>query len=555
MEHEKEMKAFLSNEVDLNETRRDRLTKGVQAVTDALSDLTCYEKYEMQGSFALDTIIKPVDDNDEYDADITLMMEHDPVTYPSPKSYIEGVFEHLKENGTYKEKVFRKTRCVRINYEGDCHLDLVPCVKRYGELWICNWETNDWEITDGTGYREWFMQQNSLTASNLRKAIQLIKFLRDHKNTFTAPSIILTTLLGREVYNNDTSETYNTIAGTLRILSKRVGEFLENNPDIPVIANPVLDSETFSSPTDERHWNKTQYKNFRKQFLSLAERIDKAVEETDPEESIKKWQALFGNKFASGHTRNNNSVQTLLVPSPTFSTKVSPRKPYSVASINSSLDQYSPGSRVIYDDQAIRDAKNIFPKLEYDNHSQIIRGEISFAGYYESDQKGSTDIEIGGIGALPHRRLLLNFIEDTFDIQIDLATKETNKFTHLPTIRETKGRIISILQKLNCSLADLHIFDDHSFCLGIQNSPNTKISIAIFLQKWVIPFLYRLSYTEKFGLKAAQNNLWSEYSHGQTGIEEYNSEVNRKNPRNSPCPCGSGKKYKHCHINDLPFDS
>jgi preprotein translocase subunit SecA len=24
-------------------------------------------------------------------------------------------------------------------------------------------------------------------------------------------------------------------------------------------------------------------------------------------------------------------------------------------------------------------------------------------------------------------------------------------------------------------------------------------------------------------------------------------QLNKKIPRNSPCPCGSGKKYKYCH--------
>ncbi|HAQ36539.1 MAG TPA: hypothetical protein DCQ53_14430, partial [Alphaproteobacteria bacterium] len=30
-------------------------------------------------------------------------------------------------------------------------------------------------------------------------------------------------------------------------------------------------------------------------------------------------------------------------------------------------------------------------------------------------------------------------------------------------------------------------------------------------------------------------------------IDPKNPETWGKVPRNSPCPCGSGKKYKHCH--------
>ena len=32
----------------------------------------------------------------------------------------------------------------------------------------------------------------------------------------------------------------------------------------------------------------------------------------------------------------------------------------------------------------------------------------------------------------------------------------------------------------------------------------------------------------------------------ETMSEEFNSFPNKKVRRNSPCPCGSGKKFKHC---------
>ena len=33
----------------------------------------------------------------------------------------------------------------------------------------------------------------------------------------------------------------------------------------------------------------------------------------------------------------------------------------------------------------------------------------------------------------------------------------------------------------------------------------------------------------------------------QTTKKVNTSFISKKIPRNSPCPCGSGKKYKHCH--------
>ena len=38
----------------------------------------------------------------------------------------------------------------------------------------------------------------------------------------------------------------------------------------------------------------------------------------------------------------------------------------------------------------------------------------------------------------------------------------------------------------------------------------------------------------------------SDIKNSETMSEEFNSFPNKKVRRNSPCPCGSGKKFKHC---------
>ena len=46
-----------------------------------------------------------------------------------------------------------------------------------------------------------------------------------------------------------------------------------------------------------------------------------------------------------------------------------------------------------------------------------------------------------------------------------------------------------------------------------------------------------------------------EYSHGDLGLREYLDEMLRiagNSPsRNRPCPCGSGSKYKRCHLDEV----
>ena len=328
MKHEQMFKDFLTEEVNLNMTRRNILNDHVTAVTKALDDLEGYRSFEKQGSFALGTIIKPKDSNDEYDADLTILMDNNSTIYSSPKSYIEGVYDYLKRNGTYKDKIKRKKRCVRVNYNDDCHLDLVPCVKYQDSLWICNWETDQFEITDGTGYREWFLQKNSQTDGNLRRVVRLVKFLRDHKNTFTAPSIILTTLMAQEVSPGESSENFKTIPDTLDILTTGVSNFLKNNSTIPIILNPALPIEEFSSPTQNRHWNETQYKNFRTQFISLSDRISEAIAESDKNKSIQLWKGLYGEKFALNSSTNSVLSSTRIKQSATPKVAFHPDKPW-----------------------------------------------------------------------------------------------------------------------------------------------------------------------------------------------------------------------------------
>ena len=79
---------------------------------------------ERQGSYALGTLIKRVGDNDEYDADIQIVMN--PNAKWQAKDYIKEVHGTLKQNENYADKLRLKTRCVTVDYAGDFHLDVVP---------------------------------------------------------------------------------------------------------------------------------------------------------------------------------------------------------------------------------------------------------------------------------------------------------------------------------------------------------------------------------------------------------------------------------------------
>ena len=289
----RDFEIFMSDRVNLNNARYERLRTGARAVSEYLSqNLRGFQKTELQGSFALRTIIRPTNGR-EYDLDMLVFM--DLARSKTPKVCIEEVHRTMRANRTYADKVKMRKRCVEINYAGDFHMDIVPCVERRGGLYICNRQTNKFEITDGTGFRDWFNGKNAVTHGNLKRVARLLKYLRDHKRTFTAPSVLLMTLIGNTIRDNDDGSQFRTLPDALKTVTNRVNRFLQANRKMPRISNPALRREDFS-----RDWNPDQYRNFRNMFNSYNSRINAAFDESDHARSVTAWRNLFGDDFGRG---------------------------------------------------------------------------------------------------------------------------------------------------------------------------------------------------------------------------------------------------------------
>ena len=325
MKHIPYFQKFLSEEVDLNKTRLDRLINSSSAVDTFLNgNLDAYEKTERQGSYGLKTIIKPVGTR-EFDADMLLYMTYDEAK--EPKDYINEVYNCLRGNDNYKDKVHRRTRCVYIDYADEFHLDLVPCLTQQDSFtqeekyFICNNRENEFETTDGTGYRDWFNEKTRITHGNLKRVTRLLKFLRDHKGNFSVKSILLTTLIGNSVYASDEwGEDFKNIPTALKTISNRINSFLQANASMPEICNPVLDGEFFT-----RHWDQDKYSHFREMFELYNNKINEAFDATEHNASVRKWRELFGDNFGElkGDTQNNGGASAVA-----SARVVTPRKPY-----------------------------------------------------------------------------------------------------------------------------------------------------------------------------------------------------------------------------------
>ena len=230
-------------------------------------------------------------DDGEYDVDIQVVMAPNPGW--APRDYILEVGRTLAGNKSYVNKLTRKPRCVTVDYAGDFHLDVVPRVTIRGKHYVCNLIDNMFEETDGNGYRDWFNERDRITGGNLKRVVRLLKYLRDHKNSFAAKSILLTTLTGNAVMPSDEgSQSVRTVADTLVTALSRMNDYLQSHPDMPEIKNPVLATENFS-----QHWDQQRYAAFRNRIQSFAHTAQLAKSEPSAGKAIELWQELFGDSF------------------------------------------------------------------------------------------------------------------------------------------------------------------------------------------------------------------------------------------------------------------
>lgn len=299
---------FMTNIVNINQTRLNSLEVSVRAIFDALQADTEIGSivlgYEPQGSWPHETIIKPAVDV-EFDADFMLVMEEQADWAGSPQAYVTKVHAALARNGTYKDLVKpAKCRCVRVAYAGDYHVDVVPyVVLSDGRQVIVNCDQDTWEDTDPVGFTHWMKQKNDLTGGNLKRVIRLFKYLRDHRDNFQLTrSVLLTAMLGERV---DAAKLvgdpgyYDDLATTFFHLITDLNTWLEANPTKPSIADPSGATDAGGEPvTFDHRWSDDTYLAFRSKVATLAAATKSAYEDaTSIEHSLELWQKVFGPDF------------------------------------------------------------------------------------------------------------------------------------------------------------------------------------------------------------------------------------------------------------------
>jgi hypothetical protein len=289
---------FLDEVVNLNQSRLDTLDHRLETIENFLSSHSDFgpvmssDDLIPQGSYAHKTIIKPLPGH-EFDVDALVPM-HEQFD-AEPCDYIPQLYSALRSSGTYRSMVSRKTRCVTVQYANDFHIDLVPYIERGGQLYITNRHKNRFELTNPERFTEWLDEQGRITSGHLIAVVRLMKYLRDFKQTFTARSIILTTLLGGRVnFANLLGDDgyYADVPTALVHVVDDLDAYLQANPYMPVILDPGGTGEDFS-----HRWDQAQYENFRRRMNRYSDLMWEASSEADAQKAERLWQGIFGPDF------------------------------------------------------------------------------------------------------------------------------------------------------------------------------------------------------------------------------------------------------------------
>jgi hypothetical protein len=283
--------------ISLDQSRRDRIQTAHITVRDYLEGHEDMKgrnpKTFLQGSYKLHTAVKPQREDGSYDVDVVMLANLDDIRSNGGNS-VDWLTDVLSENDRYKNKIDQSkinARCVRLQYENDFHMDIIPAHpgddQKDGIILV----PHDWKKSHPHGFKEWCLNKQKDTNDYFYTTVRLLKWWRNLKwgDEGHPKSILLTTLVGNNIPADGESIDkvfIKTIIG--------MNSYLSQHAFVPKINNPSLSSENISAS-----WSLTDFIEFKSRLSGAAVAAQKALDSRDEQETIDIWNSeeLFNGSF------------------------------------------------------------------------------------------------------------------------------------------------------------------------------------------------------------------------------------------------------------------
>jgi hypothetical protein len=299
-----------------------------------------------QGSFRLGTVIRPLNDEDEYDIDLVCELNFTRGEI-SQKDLKHRVGDRLKANKIYEQMLDEEEgrRCWTLNYAdgANFHMDILPAIpesdsfkailatkgvpSQVANLAISITDKkfpsydridNDWPRSNPRGYAEWFKNRMIVRFDALRKSMaesmragveevpeysvktplqQAVQILKRHRDLMfqndadDKPISIIITTLAAHAYNNEAN-----LLDALTNIVNRMSQYIQTMNGISWVANPVNPLENFADKWQEHPQREIK---FRAWIQQVGQDLIQALQNGD----IRLLDASLSPKFGGRAVR------------------------------------------------------------------------------------------------------------------------------------------------------------------------------------------------------------------------------------------------------------
>ena len=197
-----------------------------------------------------------------------------------------------------------------------------------------------------------------------------------------------------------------------------------------------------------------------------------------------------------------------------------------------------------------------FPEWEWDQISEILIYPTTFNEHYEIGEKGDQDVlGMVGTGAMS-RMMILSKPEllQGFRLGQDSKNVGIHEFTHLvdksdgtvdgvPSVGLPRSAVTPWLERIHCEMKKIRLGHSDITPYGLKNEAEfLAVASEYFFEN---PEKMKRKHPELYAMlgKIFHQNPQGRVKHALVSMIKPKT---KRLGRNSPCPCGSGKKYKHC---------
>ena len=161
----------------------------------------------------------------------------------------------LKKIEAYRGKVSTRPRCVRIDFPGEFHMDVVPLAGDSRQvnnvLRIPNRTVNGWDATNPKGLEEWYRQKNARTNGRFVRVAKMLKHWRNQ----TLPKSARPSSVGLEVMVAEAWPFlfWNSDADAVSTVLRQIANKLIHSFSVPQVMNSSLHNENLLRDFDTGH--------------------------------------------------------------------------------------------------------------------------------------------------------------------------------------------------------------------------------------------------------------------------------------------------------------